>query len=147
MCLAFYIGSNTELPTNSWDESNPSFFVEQAKEDYDMKINVSKDYIYYAGSHEGCGCGFKNNEEWVDFNKPEEVKKLEASKKSLNQLIDYLKRALNKTKELDLFICWEGEQEETPKEIKTINPEELLKIDWSMELRDLFKIMNERVDR
>jgi hypothetical protein len=65
-----YLGSNKERPTSVWDEANPSFYVQKDNTQYSVEIqqsesieqvktHISKQFIYYVGSHEGCGCGFR----------------------------------------------------------------------------------------
>ena len=60
MCLAIYIASDIELSTSKWDKNSPSFYSEsiEPNKHYGVDRHFSKPYVYYLGSHEGCGCGF-----------------------------------------------------------------------------------------
>ncbi len=60
MCMTIYIASEYPLPTSLWDEANPCFYVSALSErDESVRRQFTKHWIYYAGSHEGCGCGFQ----------------------------------------------------------------------------------------
>src|SRR4051812_45959015 len=63
MCMVVYIASDYPLPTSSWDEARPRFHVTELSErDEPVRRQFSKPCAYYAGSHEGCGCGFQYGE-------------------------------------------------------------------------------------
>ncbi|MCK4917989.1 MAG: hypothetical protein KAS51_07225 [Candidatus Omnitrophica bacterium] len=141
MCMAVYLGSDIELPTSKWDKNKPSFYAENAQEDDNVKKQFTKKNIYYLGSHEGCGCGFSYDDNEVNPEYSEEVKDNELRKDSVKHLVQYLKNALEKTTELELFICWEGEQGEKPNKRATITVEEILGTYWSLDTREFYKVI------
>lgn len=60
MCIAVYIGANRELPfIKVEDGTYTTFHVEIAHNAAEFQNILAASYIYYAGSFEGCGCGFK----------------------------------------------------------------------------------------
>src|SRR5512140_3754774 len=62
MCMAIYISSPSRLPLLPWDEERPAFYVEEAESNDPVRVHFSWPNVYYAGSHEGCGCGFSYNQ-------------------------------------------------------------------------------------
>ncbi len=121
MCYAIYIASNNECPVLEWDESNPGFYLEPLDERQKIASKqFTKPHIYYAGSHEGCGCGFFTDPDYHD-----EDDNLEQAKKSIASLIDLLKAQLKASSEIELFVCWEGDENKRPKRKLRMNPEDL----------------------
>lgn len=117
MCKALYLASNKPLPESKWDEQNPAFYVEAlAKADTPVRRHFSKPYVYYAGAHEGCGCGFG----YGDFGDPV----LEASdalgKRSLEQLFTFLRAQSQTAGPLEMYYCWEGDEGRRAKAAATI---------------------------
>ena len=116
MCYAIYIASEIECPVSDWDEGNPRFYLKSlGKREQVATKQFTKPHVYYAGSHEGCGCGF-----FVD-----DGDDLEQSKQSIASLIDLLHDLLKTTSEVELFVCWEGDQKKKPKRKLKMTPEDL----------------------
>lgn len=120
MCWALYLASDKELPTVPWDEVHPSFNT-QALSDVEepVRAQFSLPYVIYLGSHEGCGCGFKD----VDYDDPDESRK---RKETVQSLSAYLSSALTQGAHLEMFLCWEGDQTHPPVAKKSITPTEFL---------------------
>jgi len=61
MCFTIYIGCTTPLPEILWDNDHPQFNTKYLE---DWEENVKRYFSYpdviYAGSDEGCGCGFRH---------------------------------------------------------------------------------------
>jgi hypothetical protein len=54
-----YLGSDVPLPTSKWRKESPGFFLSDTEDEIQVaRRHFSKHHVYYAGSHEGCGCGF-----------------------------------------------------------------------------------------
>ena len=99
MCWALYAASDRELPVIAWDNSAPAFYTSQIDEhDSAIKSQFSLSNIVYLGSHEGCGCGFFNDEEPQD------------QAISCSTLAEYLTRARSSGAAVEVFLCWEGGQ-------------------------------------
>ena len=144
MCLAIYIGSDKELPCSKWDAKNPAFFVEDIMDsNHDgVEIQFDKKFIYYAGSYQGCGCGFYYQDYDVGYEQdPEEIEK---SKADVEKLIQYLEDALADNT-IQLFACWEGMQKNKPDFKGTIKPRDLMNSEFlidSYNVPELYIIQN-----
>jgi hypothetical protein len=111
MCTMVYIGSDFPLPiTEPFDRNSRKFHTSQDIEIPEgVKETLGLHYIVYAGSKDGCGCGFR-------FKKgrkmnPEYRKSLEC----LNALRLYLEKASHNGK-VRLLAIWAGEEN---KEVRT----------------------------
>lgn len=114
MCLAVYIASDKPLPLISWVEEKPAFYVEEVRKDEAcVKKQFKYQHIYYAGSHEGCGCGF--------FKDGEVGEELSQAEENYNKLSYYLKKAKESGAKLQIFSCWEGDQTAKPEYREEIN--------------------------
>ena len=121
MCYAIYIASDTPCQPSSWDESNPGFYLKSLdKREKVVTMHFTKPYVYYAGSHEGCGCGFFTDPEYHD-----EGDDLEQSRRSISSLVDFLNDLLKSDTEVEMFVCWEGDQKKKPERKLRMRPEDL----------------------
>src|SRR5947209_6214972 len=106
MCVALYLASPAPLPLIAWQEEHPSFYVaEVAREEEGVKGQFRFPNIYYLGSHEGCGCGFRFDDETAT---PDDRDERESAVESLRRLVPYLAAAVKAVPEVELFACWEG---------------------------------------
>jgi hypothetical protein len=110
MCLAVYIASDSQLPLIGWDENKPSFHVAELNGEYDEKVRLqfSKPFVYYVGSHTNCGCGFA----FSGFIKDEDD--MTETSQSMKQLSNYLSEVTQTYSVIELYVCWEGDQSEKP---------------------------------
>jgi hypothetical protein len=106
MCLAVYLACDKSLPTTKWDESAPSFYLEAVPEGEPVTRRFQFQHVYYAGSHEGCGCGFSKD--------GRDDGELQLCQANYDQLGEALSRASKTGARLQLFTCWEGEQSREP---------------------------------
>ncbi|MGE5411486.1 MAG: hypothetical protein ACM3MI_11050 [Clostridiales bacterium] len=107
-----YIASNKILPTIKWNEAAPNFYIEELKSSDDAYKGIRKSlnnrYLYIAGAHLGCGCGFSYGKyELLNENDIEEDKK---GRSSVKQLFQYIKDNLNTGESLELYTCWAGNE-------------------------------------
>lgn len=144
MCMAVYISSDIELPIITWDEKNPSFFAEKESTDHTNKF-FSKPHSYYLGAFEGCSCGFEYIDCFVEKDDPEEIKENELKKECMQKLVQYLKDALKKTRELELLICWEDEEKDPPTKRGTVTLDELDEPYWVFEtIEGFYKLVKNK---
>ena len=110
MCWAVYLASEEELPEIPWDADHPSFHVRKlsSKDDEDVIPHFTRPSIRYVGSHEGCGCGF-----FRDTEEPNSAMYREF-RKALSALATYVRLALKGSDQLEMFLCWEGDQKKSP---------------------------------
>lgn len=115
MCLALYLAASQELPVIAWDKRNPAFHVIRLpKEAEAVRKHFRSDYVYYAGSGQGCSCAF-NYEHESD---------------SIVDLKNYLRNAMICVSEVEMFACQAGsEGQETRHELKT-SPEGIARADF-----------------
>jgi hypothetical protein len=123
MCMMIYIASEHPLPTSSWDEARPCFYVEALSErDEPVRRRFTKPWVYYAGSHEGCGCGFQSGQyEGLE----EGADALAAARDSRWRLAEFLAVALQHQSEVELFACWDGDQTAEPEHRGRLRPSDL----------------------
>ena len=106
MCLAVYIASDIILPTSSWDKAAPGFYVEKEPDNHSVAKQFTLGRIYYAGSDQGCGCGF--------FKEGVVGDELEQSQANYDSLVLYLKEAQDSGASIEIYACWEGQQTAKP---------------------------------
>ena len=115
MCMAYYIASDSEVPLLPWNEASPGLFVQEVQPDEEdsVKKHFSKTNVRYIGSHEGCGCGFRQGQDWfdndVDEQDEDELKDAAARQKDHEQLRDYLVNHCVEQKQVEIYACWEGD--------------------------------------
>jgi hypothetical protein len=136
MCLAVYLASSQSIPTSEWNESTPAFYLQTTAEGEPARKQFSYPYVYYVGSHEGCGCGFSK-----DFDFGED---LDASQQDYAALGRLLRDATVRGAKLELFTCWEGEQSSEPESVSTITASEIEA--QAYELRQLELLRVEEAD-
>lgn len=117
MCLAVYLASSNPLPPIAWDKDAPAFYLEPVPEGEAVHRQFSLPHVYYAGSHEGCGCGFSRHGE-ID----EEAERRQANYAALARV---LRSALSGGAKTELFTCWEGDQHKQPETFESVTPSDL----------------------
>lgn len=143
MCYMLYIASDKALPVIEWKDNESVFFTRHL-DDHEKLLSFSLPYIIYAGSYEGCGCGFKDTYIAVDpddLNDVEDPEVIAFRKKSLQALYDYLNHALNNNSRLEIFLCWDGEQGESPQNVKILHLQDFLNSTLPIDSLELAKII------
>jgi hypothetical protein len=131
--MAVYIASDRELPLVPWNDGAPSFHVDDIDEsDATVRTQITEPHVCYAGSHEGCGCGFQLGE-YPDFEDDER----ELKRASLDQLAEYLERAIASGARIRLFACWEGDQAMPIEHRRVLTPSDLRGDDFFFLEREL----------
>ncbi len=134
MCLAIYIASNKPLPLIPWVEEMPAFYVKEVvKDGAGVKRQFQYKYVYYAGSHEGCGCGFIK-----DGESGEELAQIEENYKRLSA---YIKDAKESGALLQLFSCWEGNQTQEPEYREEIDENTLNESLFEFKEKALYRVV------
>lgn len=135
MCMMVYLAAAEPLRTLNWNEAKPTFYVSRLSPDEKrVTRQFTSSNVVYAGSHEGCGCGFQYGEYPPDNYEPSE---LNQRRHSLNGLATYLREELARLREIEVYACWDGDQELEPEHRRTLTPS-------SLELDDFFFLGRER---
>jgi hypothetical protein len=123
MCVAVYIAADQPLILVPWDEAHPAFYLARVDpSDLPVISQFSKANVAYAGSHEGCGCGFQYGE-YPEFREPDEAV---ARRASLDQFAAYLADELTRVGPIELYACWEGDQAATVEHRRALTPMDLM---------------------
>jgi hypothetical protein len=105
-----YLGADRPLPLLAWDEASPAFHVsELGANEVGVRAQFSFQHVYYAGSHECCGCGFQLGEV-SELNAAE----IPAKRESLRRLAEYIEAQLASGARVQFFACWSGDEASTP---------------------------------
>jgi hypothetical protein len=119
MCMMVYLAADAPLRSVGWDESAPAFNTSAIAPDEErVRRQFSKPCVLYAGSHEGCGCGFQLGAH------PEHTEPAEAGLRrgSLHALAAYLRGELTRVGTIEVFACWDGDQEASPEHHRSLSP-------------------------
>jgi hypothetical protein len=124
MCLAVYVATAASFETTLWRKDAPAFHVMSCPTPARLRERFEPRPVYYAGSHEGCGCGFL----LYDGLEGEDLVRWRAT---IDAFIAFVRRVAP----VDVFVCWEGEQESDPTWEKSVTTSEAASVDlW----RDAF---------
>jgi len=119
MCWALYVASDKKLPEILWDENSPAFYTRSLLNiELEQLRQFSYPNIVYIGSYEKCSCPFIPSE--IDDSETELQEKSLREEMSTN-LVEYLSQALKKNMHLEMFLCWDGEQDKSPNKKKTVS--------------------------
>ncbi|WPD22298.1 MAG: hypothetical protein SD837_19160 [Candidatus Electrothrix scaldis] len=89
-------------------------------------------YVLYAGSHEGCGCGF--------IKEGEVGEQLEMVQSNYKQLASYLQKLRTSGYNIEIFVCWEGGQGAEPELRQRINVETLVMEGFEFQEKTYYEI-------
>ena len=150
MCLVLYIGSDVSGPLlepqdftvidsddPSWPSKVVSFSVQELADDAQaVAKHFDTKFVRYAGSFEGCGCGFNAAyaPEWDD--PAEEDDHFLAGKESRRLLRDYIER--NQIRQV--YACWNGDEDLNTESHLDIKPEQITDPNFQIPERTLLRI-------
>jgi hypothetical protein len=107
MCLALYLAASQELPVIAWNDANPAFHVIRLpKSAEDVRKHFRSEYVYYAGSQQGCSCAFNYEHEYD----------------AILELRNYLRNALICVNEVEMFACHAGAEEQDTQHTMITSP-------------------------
>ena len=142
MCLVLYIGldgrppliapqdfSGIDAEDASWPSQVVPFSVQEPTSDtHVVASKFDTKFVYYAGSFEGCGCGFNacHVNEWED---PVELSvRALAGRESRKSLREYVENHDVR----QIYACWSGDEAHPPTSHAEIEPAKLE--DWTFEI-------------
>jgi hypothetical protein len=97
-----YIASCSELPESKWKEDAPAFYLEAVSANEKVRARFSAPHVYYAGSHIGCGCGFRKDGETGAG--------LELCQANYESLVQSVLPSLSGGARVEIFCCWAGDE-------------------------------------
>ena len=132
MCLAVYLGSDHPVQEIAWDKERPAFYLQEAAASEPARRQFAGEYVYYAGSHQGCGCGFSK-----DGEPPEELARCQANYDALAKVLG---SAMQQGARLQLFTCWEGDQADPPESVRSVSVAELAQPPCELQQLELLNV-------
>ncbi|MBL8696047.1 MAG: hypothetical protein JNJ88_18270 [Planctomycetes bacterium] len=132
MCLAIYVGCEAPLPESAWDKNAPGFFLEQVPTKEAVRGQFRSAHVYYAGSHEGCGCGFAKDGKDGD--------ELEQCQQNYRALAAILSPAVSGGAQVQIFTCWEGEQTKEARTAEAVTVTQLVVPGFEFQQRTLLTV-------
>jgi len=123
MCMLVYLAADISLGLIAWNDSAPAFNTSALAPDEErVRVQFSKPNVIYAGSYEGCSCGFQLGKYRPH---PRDAEEREQQRKSLREFADYLREQLLHTDLVEVFACWDGDQGAAPEHRRTLTPSAL----------------------
>src|SRR4051794_21574189 len=150
MCLALYVTADGPLQivplrhypaglfnSPAWPREAQRFHTAELSADqYAVRGYFSHSNVLYAGSYEGCGCGFNFGRAFpLGDDDPEH---LSAACESVAQLVRYVREFEVR----ELFCCWSGEESKTPVHRRNVAAEELASPDFYFREQELLTVNN-----
>lgn len=121
MCMMVYIAASVPLALVPWNESQPAFYVSELHgSEVAVRQQFDVTHVFYAGSHEGCGCGFQYGQypQFEDEDRP-------LKRASLEAFASYLAKQLTHTPSIQIYACWDGDQSAKPEHHRSLTPSSL----------------------
>ena len=123
MCMMVYIAADLPLRLVAWDDLAPALNTSALAPDEErVRRQFSKANVLYVGSYEGCGCGVQLGKYPPDKGDAQER---EHQRTSLREFADYLRQEIARVGPIELFACWDGDQETTPEHRRALTPSAL----------------------
>lgn len=133
--MMVYIAAGAPLALVAWNEATPAFHVcEIENSEISVREQFSLPHVYYAGSHEGCGCGFQYGQY------PEhEAEDRRLKRSSLESFSAYLARHIQQGP-IEIYACWDGDQAAEPAHRRVLTPQSLLAEDFYFLEKELSRV-------
>jgi hypothetical protein len=133
MCRALFLVSDRPLPlipqreysqtamsSPTWPREAQRFHTAELRQEQEVvRSQLSHPHVLYAGSYEGCGCGFNFGREYPDLD--EDAEHLIAARESVAELVRYVREAGVR----EIYCCWFGDEAKPAVHRRAIRPEEL----------------------
>jgi hypothetical protein len=131
MCLSVHIASNLPLPVSTWNPDARAFYLEAVPLDAPMRDRFSLPFVYFAGSHLGCGCGFQ---------KYENDDERDQTQANYTALADAIREVLQAGSSIEVFTCWEGDHGREPELLESVAVSDLLLPEFELKERQLLRV-------
>jgi hypothetical protein len=144
MCWAMYLFTDDEVQEIERDNNNQKLYIKNIKKEKMnggeanlLKWDENNKNIYYIGSSQGCGCGWKGIQEY-HLNNMGYEEQTEICNKIKDRIDLYNLLKLCDLNNSYIIICWEGDQGEEVEEEK-LNIEDIKNINY--EFYELIKMI------
>jgi hypothetical protein len=148
MCLALYIAADHPLPiiierehpkdamlSPTWPREAQRFHTAAIRPEQEpVRMHFSHAHVLYAGSYEGCGCGFNFGREYPEAE--DDPEHLAASRESIAELVRYLREQNVK----EIYVCWFDDESKPTIFRRTIAPEALASPDFFFREQELLQL-------
>jgi hypothetical protein len=104
MCNVYYIGSDSDLPVFGSADTKGFYVRELNSHEMVVRKNLPFKYVRYLGSHQGCGCGFRNDSNAAPSSDLERA----ATQADHDSLVSYLLSLPVQQRPMQIFSCWSG---------------------------------------
>lgn len=131
MCLSVHVASNSPLPVGVWNPDARAFYLEVAPNDAPIRQRFSLPFVYFVGTHLGCGCGFAR------YENDDERDKTQANYSALATVI---REALTVGSSVEVFTCWEGDHVIDPELLESVAVSELLQPEFELKERQFLRV-------
>jgi hypothetical protein len=113
--MALYIASDRPLPLRPW-QAQPFHTAELKPDQEAVRSHFSNPHVVYAGSYEGCGCGFNYGREHPETD--DDPENLAAAKESVAELVRYVQESGVR----EIYCCWFDDESEPAAHKRTVTP-------------------------
>ena len=148
MCKALYIASDKSLPLTkqpeypkgctlspTWPREAQRFHTATLKPKQEaVRSHFSYPHVLYAGSYEGCGCGFNYGREYPQSENDSEH--LTAARESVAELARYVRDSRVR----EIYSCWFDDEAKPIVRKRTVTPEMLASLEFIFEEQELLTI-------
>jgi hypothetical protein len=134
MCLAVYLASNNPLNLVNKVEGEISFYIRDLEESENFVYqNFTKRFVYYVGSSQECSCGFLMDGIYPDMPEFADIRET-------YHIFSIFLQNILKGEELEIYVCWGGEESEKPVKFNTLKAGDIGQTDFNFEERHFYTI-------
>ncbi len=148
MCMALYIASDRPLPLTkqpeypkdctsspTWPREAQRFHTATLQEKQEaVRFHFGYPHVLYAGSYEGCGCGFNYGREYPEAE--DDAEHLTAARESVAELVRYVRDSGVR----EIYSCWFDDEGKPTARERTVAPEALASPDFVFGEQELLRI-------
>jgi len=148
MCLALYLASDHSLPiiprrespkdamsSLTWPREAQRFHTAALGSPQEAVLpQLSRKHVLYAGSYEGCGCGFNFGRQYPDA--ADDAEYLTAARESVAELVQYVRDS----RVQEIYSCWFDDETKPAVHQRAVTPEMLSSPDFFFRELELLKI-------
>jgi len=136
MCKALYLATDVPILPTDRDDPTSVFFVRELEwRERRVRVQFSKPELRHLGAHTGCSCGFM-----YDAEDPATLEEAQLARRSVEELRRFLTRQVEGAREVELYHCWEGDEDEPAKHHVDITTEQFAGSSFRLQERALYRV-------